>query len=116
MASQSGRTPATTSSQLWSNLQRERRKRDRIKVPRRVERMNTPLFLAGVGCVVAAGVGGTSLNIGGVSAKGLTTVGSVVLGGVGVVLIAASLVVGVQPAEPAEPGAEGARKDAPGHI
>ena len=68
------------------------------KVPWRVSRANTPLLLAGVGCVLVA-VTGAGLTVGGVSAKGLTSVGALVVVVFGGLLVAASLVVGVEPPE-----------------
>lgn len=65
-----------------------------MRIPVRVERANTGLLLAGLGCLAAA-IAGAGLSIGEVSTKGLSTPGAIVLGVVGCALIAASFFVGV---------------------
>ena len=69
---------------------------------RRIARGNTTMFLTGTFLLFVAAVGG-SLSVGGVSANGLTPVGSVVLGTGGLVLIVASLFFGVEP-KPSDDG------------
>lgn len=66
-----------------------------MRIPWRVARANTTLLVAGVGCVLAAVLGG-SLSLGGVTAKGLTAFGAALVGVVGAALLIASFVVGVE--------------------
>jgi hypothetical protein len=77
-----------------------------MKLQRRIERLNTGLLIVGLGCIAGA-VFGAGLSIGEVSTKGLSTPGAIILGVVGGLLIGASLVVGVDVAEP------GPRHDGP---
>ena len=80
---------------------------NRLKLRRRVERLNTSLLLAGLGCVAGALLG-AGLSIGEVSTKGVSTPGAIGLGVAGGLLIAASLFVGVDVSD-LDDGAPGAR-------
>lgn len=78
-------------------------RRLRQQVAWRLPQANTPLVLAGIGCVVVA-AGGTAVSLGGVSAKGLTSWPlRLLLLAVGLGLLIASLVIGPKPPPPSPP-------------